>query len=61
MNDWIDITATIHPKMMTWPGQPAVQLSKILSIANGDLSNLSQLSLSVHTGTHMDAPLHFFG
>ncbi|MEJ7828147.1 MAG: cyclase family protein [Segetibacter sp.] len=59
MNEWIDITATIHPQMMTWPGQPAVQLSKILSMANGDVCNLTQMSLSVHTGTHVDAPLHF--
>jgi len=28
-------------------------------MANGEICNVSALSMSVHTGTHMDAPLHF--
>ena len=28
-------------------------------MANGDHDNVSRISMGVHTGTHMDAPLHF--
>ena len=27
----------------------------------GDVCNVSKMSLGVHTGTHMDAPIHFHG
>lgn len=32
----------------------------VYSIANGDEYNLSMLAMSAHTGTHVDAPLHYF-
>lgn len=31
-----------------------------MSIAAGDEANVTQLSMDVHTGTHIDAPRHFF-
>jgi len=40
-----------------WPGDPAVELDRLAAIADGDSVNLSRLSLSVHTGSHVDAPL----
>ena len=45
--------------MPGWPGDPTFALKRILDQANGDGCTLSHISLSVHTGTHMDAPLHF--
>ncbi len=45
--------------MPGWPGDPAFAIKRILDQANGDACTLSHISLSVHTGTHMDAPLHF--
>ena len=42
-----------------YPGDPEVRLERVSSIADGDLANLSRLDLGVHSGTHVDAPLHF--
>ena len=42
-----------------YPGDPAATIAKIASIANGDFYNLSRLSMSSHSGTHVDAPRHF--
>ena len=36
-----------------------LRLEKISSINKGDTSNNTQLEFSAHTGTHIDAPLHF--
>jgi len=54
-----DITLTITPQMIVWPGDPPVIMNHISSIASGDSSNVSQISMSCHTGTHVDAPDHF--
>jgi arylformamidase len=54
-----DITLTITPQMIVWPGDPPVVMEQTSSIASGDSSNVSQISMSCHTGTHVDAPHHF--
>lgn len=54
-----DITLTITPQMAVWPGDPSVNIQRISSIALGDNANVSQMTMSVHTGTHVDAPDHF--
>jgi arylformamidase len=41
------------------PGVPPIQIRHHSSIERGDLSNLFVLHFSNHTGTHIDAPLHF--
>ena len=45
--------------MVGWPGDPEVEVSRRLSIERGDEYNISCVTMSSHTGTHMDAPLHF--
>jgi arylformamidase len=57
--DIIDISVPIRPGMVTYPGDPAVVLERVASLAGGDVANISRLDLGVHTGTHVDAPLHF--
>src|SRR4030042_5149512 len=54
-----DITLTITPEMIVWPGDPPVNMHRTSSIASGDSSNVTQISMSCHTGTHVDAPDHF--
>jgi len=54
-----DITLTISPDMIVWPGDPSVNMKRLSSIASGDNANVSQISMSCHTGTHVDAPDHF--
>lgn len=55
----IDISVPIRPGMVTYPGDPKVLLERVNTIAGGDAANISRLDLGVHTGTHVDAPLHF--
>ena len=54
-----DISLTISPGMPVWPGDPKVVIQRISKISDGDNANVSQIELSVHTGTHLDAPNHF--
>jgi arylformamidase len=54
-----DISLTIRPDMPVWPGDPAVAVRRVASIDQGDAANLTYLELGAHTGTHLDAPLHF--
>ena len=39
---------------------PETRAQRIKSIENGDGYNLTEISMSVHSGTHIDAPLHFY-
>jgi arylformamidase len=59
MTEIIDITVPIQPGMVTYPGDPTVTLERVVSIADGGAVNLSRLDLGVHSGTHVDAPVHF--
>jgi len=45
--------------MVVYPGDPAVRLCRAASIATGQPANVSRLDFGVHTGTHIDAPVHF--
>ncbi|WP_045688067.1 cyclase family protein [Hymenobacter sp. AT01-02] len=56
---WLDFTTTISDGMAYWPDNAPVHIRKTLSIAAGDAANVTEMSLSVHTATHVDAPLHF--
>jgi arylformamidase len=56
---WIDISVPIKSGMVHWPDNPEVKVGKMLDMERGDVCNVSTLSLGSHTGTHMDAPLHF--
>lgn len=42
-----------------YPGTPPVTFHEIRSIQKGDSANTTLLSLSTHTGTHIDVPRHF--
>jgi len=58
--DWIDISVPLHTGMVHWPGDASFERHSTLALARGDACNLSEIRGSAHTGTHMDAPLHFF-
>jgi arylformamidase len=59
MNNWIDISVPVHNGMVHWPGDPPFQIERALDQEKGDTATVSKMTLGVHTGTHMDAPLHF--
>ena len=42
-----------------FPGDPSPQKKTMLSITNGDVCNLTELTMCAHNGTHVDAPFHF--
>jgi arylformamidase len=54
-----DISVVISPDMPTWPGHPEVVLERFKKLEEGGSSNVSILTMSVHAGTHVDAPFHF--
>jgi arylformamidase len=54
-----DITVPVENGMPVWPGDPAVRLDRVASMAQGAHANVSSLSCGVHVGTHVDAPVHF--
>ena len=56
---YIDISVPIRSGMFVYDGNPGVSLTRSQSIAAGDAANVSRLDFGVHTGTHVDAPLHF--
>lgn len=58
--EWIDISVPLRTGMVHWPDNPPVSIERTLAIELGDVANVSRLSMGAHTGTHMDAPLHFF-
>lgn len=57
--NWHDISVALDGDLPTWPGSPGVLAKLRTSIGEGDDANVTQLSIDVHTGTHIDAPRHF--
>jgi arylformamidase len=58
---WIDVSRPVRAGMIVFDGDPEVSIERISDIARGDLANISRVGLGTHTGTHVDAPLHFIG
>jgi len=56
---WLDISVPIRPGMPTFEGDPTVTLERVAAIADGAVCNVSRLDFGVHSGTHVDAPVHF--
>ncbi len=58
-HNWIDVSVPVFSGMVHWPDNPPVQIERVLDMGRGDGATVSKLSMGVHTGTHMDAPVHF--
>jgi arylformamidase len=56
---WLDISMPLRSAILRWPTDPAVEITRLSDIAQGDEVTVSHLSMTVHTGTHIDAPLHY--
>jgi len=54
-----DVSMPIENGMISWPGDGPVKVERVRSMENGERLNLSRLEMSAHTGTHVDAPVHF--
>lgn len=56
----LDVSVLLEPGIPVYPGNPAFEITAIHRIEKGDSSNNSRLVMGTHTGTHVDAPRHFF-
>ena len=56
---WIDVTIPIRPGMPVFPGDPPVTIELAQAISEGASCNVTRLDMGAHTGTHIDAPVHF--
>ena len=56
-----DISLTLSPDLPVWPGDAQIQFERTSDMAAGAKANVTRIAMSVHTGTHLDAPLHFIG
>jgi arylformamidase len=54
---YIDLTHTISAEMTYFPGTPPPVLKKFCTIEQDGYTEL-ELSITTHTGTHIDAPAH---
>ncbi len=55
----IDISLPISSDLPVWPGDPPIAIERMQSMDEGAHANVSRITASVHTGTHVDAPHHF--
>jgi arylformamidase len=53
----IDVTKTVCNGMGVYPGDQETIISKLKSIEEG--YDLSKVEISLHAGTHIDAPAHY--
>lgn len=59
MSKIYDISQRIRAGIPVWPGDKEFSLKRTWSIEPGCPVNVSEISMSTHTGTHADARLHF--
>ena len=55
----IDISTPLDERTPWYPGDSRFERRIVSSMKDGAGYNLSALSMSAHSGTHLDAPLHF--
>lgn len=58
-HDWIDLSHTLEEGIPAWPTHARFSSTLYESQDLGDVATHHGLTISEHTGTHMDAPLHF--
>jgi arylformamidase len=56
----LDVSVPLTAGMPAYPGNPEFELQPVKRLADGGSSNVSRLVMGTHTGTHVDAPRHFF-
>lgn len=55
-----DISLPIRSGGVVYPGNPAISIVPQQAIAQGAGANVSRIDFGSHSGTHVDAPKHFF-
>jgi arylformamidase len=55
-----DISVTVRSGGLVYPGNPTISITLQQAISQGAGANVSRIDFGSHTGTHVDAPKHFF-
>ncbi len=54
-----DVSVPLSATTPTYPGDPGIEIKPWLTLADGDVANVSLINFGLHSGTHVDAPAHF--
>ena len=57
---YYDISVPLVNGGLVYPGNPAIAITPQQEVSKGASANVSVLSIGSHSGTHVDAPKHFF-
>ena len=59
-SSWVDVTTTLDPSTTpVYEGDPPMRFDFVKDMRKGDVLTLSAYTLGAHSGTHIDAPMHF--
>lgn len=56
---WINISQPLHAEIPVWPGDTPFSYNLTWDKKENGVVNVGQITMSTHTGTHLDAPFHF--
>lgn len=59
MGSWIDISQILNNTIPVWPGDTPFHYKVSWGMEESGSVNVGQVTMSTHTGTHIDAPYHF--
>lgn len=54
-----DISQTLRPGLPVWPGDTEFAFERTWLMEDGSPVNVGRMTMSTHSGTHGDAPLHY--
>ena len=54
-----DISQVLRPGLPVWPGDTAFGFQRSWKMEEGSPVNVGRMTISTHSGTHADAPLHY--
>lgn len=61
MTSYVDVTVPLVPdRVPLYPGDTQLEVTRVQARAAGESANVSKLVCSLHCGTHVDGPAHFF-
>ncbi|QQK74428.1 arylformamidase [Salicibibacter cibarius] len=56
---WIDISQPLDHTIATWPNDTPFSYERAVTKKRSGSVNIGKITMSLHTGTHVDAPVHF--
>ncbi|WP_445002401.1 arylformamidase [Exiguobacterium alkaliphilum] len=56
---WIDVSQPLEDATTTWPGDTPFRYEIAWPMADSGSVNVGKVTMSLHAGTHIDAPFHF--